>query len=360
VWLFGLLAYVQRNVMSMIGYTTPPVIAFESFNPALAWQGVGGILVFVLVGLYMARQHLKSVVRKALYNDPEVDDSRESMSYRSAAILLGLSLVTLEVFLCKMGMSLTVATALILVMSIFYLAVTRFVIEGGLVLCRPPAPGLAVVIGLFGTNSMSMLCLGGLAACATWVNDLKAGFMPAFANALKLTENDRMAKTAVLRASIYALVVGTVFCVGLTLILGYEKGAANGQAWLWNAGGKAYFRTLAQAVDGIATPDTTRLLWGGIGMAVMGVLTIGRYNFAWWPIHPIGFPVATTWGVQMALLSIFVAWGAKTILLRIGGVALYTKAKPFFIGLLIGHLIAVAISYVCNLVTGPPGVNVYV
>ncbi|OPZ08911.1 MAG: hypothetical protein BWZ10_02610 [candidate division BRC1 bacterium ADurb.BinA364] len=91
----------------------------------------------------------------------------------------------------------------------------------------------------------------------------------------------------------------------------------------------------------------------------MLILTLCRYNFAWWPIHPIGFPIAPTWGVQMSMGSIFVAWLAKTILLRLGGVSLYLKAKPFFIGMLIGHLLMIFAAFLANAFFGSQ-VNLYV
>ena len=38
-------------------------------------------------------------------------------------------------------------------------------------------------------------------------------------------------------------------------------------------------------------------------------------------------------------------WAAKLILLRIGGLRLYRKAKPFFIGLIVGYVLALILSY---------------
>ena len=360
VWLFGLLAYFERNIMKSVGYASGVNIAFEGPNPAMAWQGCGALFMFVATGLYMGRNHLRGVWRKIIRNDPSVDDSGECMSYRAAGIIFALSFITLEAFFVKMGMTFVVATTLIVVLLFFYIGVTRFVIEGGIALCRPSLPAIAVVIGLFGTKSMPLLSMGALAACTPIINDLKAGFMPSFANALKLTENERLKRRTLLYTALIGLIGGLVLCTGLTLYFCYDVGAANGQAWLWRMGGKAYHRSLVQTLDGIADPDKTRMLWGGIGAAMMAVLSFGRYTFAWWPIHPIGLPIATTWGVMMSLLSLFVAWMAKTIILRVGGATLFARYKPFFIGMLVGHVAIVTVGYVCNLITGPPGVNVYV
>ncbi len=148
IWLFGALGYVERNIMKSIGYSAGTAIRFEDANQvALAWQGTGAFFLYVLVGLYMARRHLRNVASKVLFDSPEIDDSNEIMRYRPAALLLGLSLATMLVFLIKAGMTLWAAAALIAIVIVLHLGLTRFVIEGGLVLAQPPVAGGAIHSG---------------------------------------------------------------------------------------------------------------------------------------------------------------------------------------------------------------------
>ena len=51
--------------------------------PSTSWQSWGAFVALVLWSLWMARDHIKDVVRKAWNTSHPVDDSRELLSYRS-------------------------------------------------------------------------------------------------------------------------------------------------------------------------------------------------------------------------------------------------------------------------------------
>ena len=57
----------------------------------------------------------------------------------------------------------------------------------------------------------------------------------------------------------------------------------------------------------------------------------------WFPIHPIAFPISAMWTTHHLMASIFVAWLVKSVVLRFGGVTLYRRTRPFFLGLILGH-----------------------
>ena len=78
-----------------------------------------------------------------------------------------------------------------------------------------------------------------------------------------------------------------------------------------------------------------------------------RYVFPWWPLHPIGFAASTAYPVNRIVFSIFFAWLAKFAILRMGGIDLYRKAAPFFLGLMIGYFTGVGVSFVVDLIWFP-------
>ena len=53
--------------------------------------------------------------------------------------------------------------------------------------------------------------------------------------------------------------------------------------------------------------------------------------------------------IRRQAAAIFLAWSAKTVILRFGGLDLYRRAAPFFIGLILGQWIGVGISFVVDL-----------
>jgi len=62
-------------------------------------------------------------------------------------------------------------------------------------------------------------------------------------------------------------------------------------------------------------------------------------RFFWFPLHPVGYALSGNWSTNLLWLSLFIAWFVKLILLRYGGLRLYRRAVPFFLGLIIGEFV---------------------
>ena len=63
-----------------------------------------------------------------------------------------------------------------------------------------------------------------------------------------------------------------------------------------------------------------------------------RQRFVWWPLHPIGFLAASAGVMRYAWLSVLIVWAVKFMVVRYGGARVYGKLRPFFLGLLFGHV----------------------
>ena len=86
----------------------------------------------------------------------------------------------------------------------------------------------------------------------------------------------------------------------------------------------------------------------------MGAIALGRLMMNGFPLHPIGLLLLNTYPVQMMWFSILVAWALKWAILRWGGAKLFTKAQPFFMGLLVGDSLAAIIWIIVGLVAQWP------
>ena len=73
-------------------------------------------------------------------------------------------------------------------------------------------------------------------------------------------------------------------------------------------------------------------------------LTIMYYQFLWWPVHPIGLVIISSFTLYTVYLGFFITWILKLVILKWGGPRLYVKGVPFFIGLLIGHYLGRAVA----------------
>ena len=110
-------------------------------------------------------------------------------------------------------------------------------------------------------------------------------------------------------------------------------------------------KALAQRVEGTIVPDQVnepdRPDFGvghlAFGAAITALLMFLCLRSPAWPLHPIGLLMADTFYSQAAWVSVLIGWVLKVSILKYGGARLYRSARPFFIGLIVGDVIAVVI-----------------
>ena len=91
------------------------------------------------------------------------------------------------------------------------------------------------------------------------------------------------------------------------------------------------------------------------GGLFMGLLLIARHQLLWWPFHPLGFLVSHGRVMDGIWSTIFLAWLFKVLILKYGGVGLYRRTQPFFLGLALGHIAIGGIWLVIDGFTGMEG-----
>ena len=244
---------------------------------------------------------------------------------------------------------------LLFLFSVFvlYLGVTRIVIEGGLVFLRGPMIAQHFTTYALGVSTISPTSMTALALSYAWFCDVKSFFMPAVAHAAKLSDVLHLRRKAILTGVLVALGVGIFTSMAYTLYMGYERGAYNYGDWIFRRGSETPYDAMIKKMQNPFETDWQRIGLLGGGAAVMGLLTVLRYRFTWWPLHPIGFPVAFTLPVRLSTFSIFLAWVAKSLILKFGGIHLYRKAQPFFFGLIVGYFTGCGISFLVDMIWFP-------
>jgi len=338
IWFFWALGMVQQAVFNKVGFTVGTPDTYSSINAAMAWQGFGAFAVMVLLGLWVARGHLREVLRKAFLNDPDVDDSRELLPYRTAVWALIISVGYVAFWMWRSGMTPLVIVLFLFSALVLYLGLARCVIEGGLVFVRGPLIPQTFAMRTMGVHALSGASMTSLAFSYAWLCDQICEFMPFAANAAHLGGVRGLGRRALLQAIAVAATVSILISVFYTIYLGYRHGAFNWSEWAFSGGGaQTPFTNLVTKLQNPFGPDLKRLTMLGVG-TVAGALTIAaRYRFPGLPLHPLGLAVASVIQVTWCMLSIFLAWLIKTVIIKLGGLQLFQKARPFFIGLIIGH-----------------------
>ena len=313
--------------------------------PAFAFQGFGAILALTVWAGFRARRHLGRAIRIALSRRSGVDDADEPLPYRWSLILLALSYGWMVYFCYMIGARIWVGMGLIALILMFYLMWTWLRAETGLGLLLFPlfiddmldATGNAVfrpqeVIAIM---SVRWTYFPGAGSTAQLVSgNVLEG--------MKIADSARIPTRPLVYSMAVGLLLSLVLGVYVTLTGMYHYGFYNLRAasssWLssqinWGAG---------HVFAAISTPSQLdpRGLAGVAAGAVIAIsLGLLRLRFWWWPLHPVGFLAAHSWGMQWFYMPFFVGWLGKALVTRYGGLRLYRQTVPLAVGLVGGDLI---------------------
>ena len=355
IWFFYVLSKVQEGVFSTLGIaSTERLSAYEYSQPAdLTHQASGAVIVLVLYGLWGARTHLKQVVQKLWDPDGGVDDSEELLRYRTALWLFCGSLLFVAVWLWRSGVPIVVLPVLLVVSLIFFILVARVVAASGVATARSPiVPAYFVISGL-GTSILGAKGLVALNFTFIWQGESRTSPMVAAANGLKLAEMIPGSKTRLFWGLVLALVCSLLGAAYMTLKLAYTYGAINLSLLDW-AGAHGWPYIGPTMTD---MPDANMRGWffKGVGAVTEGFLMWAQHRWHWWPFHPIGFAVAVGWLTSQIWFSALICWILKGSIVRFGGVTLFQRLKPFFLGLILGEVAVSGVWGIIYVITAEKG-----
>ena len=352
LWFFHLLGVVQSGLLNMVGFTIGPADPFGARSATVAHQSMGAMVVLVVFGLWMARGHLRDVFAKAFGRAPDVDDSDELLSYRVAVWGLILGVIGMFLWLRLTGIPALPLALFLFACFVILLALTRIVCEGGIAFLRSSLIPQAFVIRGFGSKCLGAAGLVGLAYTFVWLADIRTFVMVHCANGLKIADSARVRTRPLFWAVMLALVISLVSSIWIVLTLSYTHGGANLQRWFFVGAPQYPFRYAANFMSHPEAISPGRWLFTGIGSGAMAFLMFMRYNFLWWPLHPLGFTLACSLPLDATWFSVFIAWLLKSLVLKLGGVKVYRRFLPLFMGLIIGQACCGGFWLIVDFLTG--------
>ncbi len=156
--------------------------------------------------------------------------------------------------------------------------------------------------------------------------------MPHQLEGFKLSQRVGMGNRRLLGAMLLATVVGTLAAFWAMLDLFYREGAGTP-----HGAGIEPMRRLQTWMSFSHTPDhgATVHITGGLLLGL--ILMMMRTRFVWWPLHPAGYAVASSYGMRENVTSLFLSWGIKYAVIRFGGLTLHRKFTLVFLGVILGE-----------------------
>ncbi|MEE2710870.1 MAG: DUF6785 family protein [Gemmatimonadota bacterium] len=354
LWIFQLFSVAEQGLLGMFGIVSTSSSVIQGGLSGI--QYMGGILIYVIWMVWISRDHLGRVWHAVMgrrYTERGLEEQDELISYRKAAvgILFG-SLYTIF-WLNQVGLSLIVGIVFVVIFFTFFLSLARVTAESGLVMSELTIKPNAFTVGIFGSANLSMPDLATLGMANGFARNWRTFSMIAFSHIAWF--KNRMQGTQGGLFGWLCLAMGVSVSVSVISMVhsGYTLGASNMFSTPGNFG-TFFYGSIPRWANSASEITGLEILFLISGMLLNGFVIAGRYLVHWWPLHPIGMAVGDVGGVvRNAMLPIFLAWLIQSILIRIGGVRLYRRAQPFFIGMLVGYILGIALSFAVDMIWFP-------
>ncbi|HCA48215.1 MAG TPA: hypothetical protein DEP45_12945 [Armatimonadetes bacterium] len=203
-----------------------------------------------------------------------------------------------------------------------------------------------MLISFFGTARMSAGGKFGSLAGLEVQNWMYRGYFGQFisyqAEALRIGGEIKVDRKQIVSLMIWAVILGTVVSWWMHLSTAYELGANVLEGGATQGGTRVALMTqaydqLASWMRGPVEPQRNQTIAFFAGSVMVILLVVLRRLFLQFPLHPSGFVMALTGGASIGWASLLLALIVKSITLRLGGMRLYNRLLPFFIGIVVGH-----------------------
>jgi hypothetical protein len=337
MWFFFLIGQAQRMILSRVGIQigTGDIWTSGAAGPIISYQQSGAMMVFVAFLLWTAMPHIRRLWRQAAAGER----GDEVLHPRTAFAGLIAGACFMVAWLTVTGLAFYVAVILVFGALGAFIGLSRIVAEAGLPGAQTPMVPQAFITRGFGPEVLGLKNMTNLGLSTVWIGETAANMMNAVVHSLKLTtdDGDRRRYRGMPLALALAVVVGLAGSIWFTMTMAYAHGGINLHNWYYVGAAQWPYNYMA-SVYNAPDPFLPRLGFTSIGGAVMALLLFLRHRFIWWPLHPIGFPIANTYTIMSyGWFAIFLAWMAKSVVLRYGGIAAYRSLQPFFLGLILGE-----------------------
>lgn len=309
-----------------------------AFQPGHNDQIFGVLVSIVLWVVWLGRNHWYKVGRAMLGTGGGTAESRRDAI---AGWMFVLGCAGMLIWLTWMGVPLWFSVLCVVSAVVVALLMARIVAETGVPFFWLGRIGLASLAAYFPVKWQSpqaLLMTGAFYALVTRASAVNATVMSTLALGMD-REGGAKHQTRVLIGGLAVLAVGFVVCGAVHLNMGYSSADVTTNP-----------KTAASVIDAWAGVErTTYDLFNGsrgdqaIGFGIGAGLLWACSRFPAWPIHPVGF-LFVMWSLGYLIwFSIFLGWLIKVGVISMAGGAAYRKARPLFLGLILGELISIIV-----------------
>lgn len=319
---------------------------------------IGGTLAMSTMIIFHSRSYLMETIRAARGRGSPGMEANEAFSYRTIYIMIGASIVLMLAFLFSAGLSVGTALAIVIVQGIINTLAGVYVmgLSGSaylheralwpswpLRLTWPSAPQAYttdwIMSHVFMHTGLNHITHGTQTGAYLTMQGLS---LSGYAKT-----NTRNLFVLMAVATLIAVPLANITRVWIINVLG------TGRSPIWGGCTVGEWCDNDLSTYDSAPPAMTQFSTGAVGFIIVTALSLLHARFVWWPIHPVGFILATavapTWMREWN--AFVIAWVAKALTLRIGGSKAYGNyGVPIASGIIGGIILTSFIAYIIGIV----------
>lgn len=340
VWVFYLALRFANVFMTATGYEV-------SGFPFDREQSAGAYLALGIFLLWVSRDHLHKTFQAAWQGLRSYEDADLPMSYRMAYLACFGGFAGMVVFAVAAGMWWWTAIIYFGLILLFAMVYARARAEAGaaMVWLFPFYLHKQMLIHVAGSEVFSRGGhWGNLTMLSTFMFVSRGFFQSLMAyqiESAKIAQETRLKPRQMTGWLVAALLLGLAGAYATHLWAYYHHGANVLEGGTTEGGGRVSlarreFEELSSFIQSARNRDLPRTYAGLTGIVIVTGLILLRSFSLRFPLHPLGYAMVTSYGGPL-WGPFFLVWIVKTIILRIGGMRMYRRMIPLFLGIVLGH-----------------------
>ena len=336
IWFFYMFRKLQTLVVATGGYQR-----YQLYGDIAQEEGMGAYVVVALILLWRGRDAFRQAWRGWWRRNDAADSGGESQRWLLAALVVGIGGMLL--FMITAGMQPGPAALYLVLLLLVALAYARVRAEAGIctVSANPYEQSYQSVWDFVGAERLtgSGASLGSPTIFAL-MQFLSRGSFAAAISGHEIEGITLGERTGARWGDMaWSLLLGIGFGAVASLIFHLRTYYAMGAVWDFRTRQtqQEFTRVLqAGTVPELRrTPKIVGTVFGGLFVLALTAARAAWFNF---PLHPIGYLVACSYG-SLVWAPFLLVWILKSLILRYGGSKLYLKALPGFLGFALGHFV---------------------
>jgi hypothetical protein len=260
------------------------------------------------------------------------------------------------------GLSLPLGAAMVGLILLMWLVISRISAETGMFLIKPAWLPVGIITAMAGFEAMGPTAYIVMAlATIILAGDAREVVMGFLTNGLKLADHtgrrnvERIAPWLALMVIVSLLVAG-----GVTLLVQQNLGLNHSDTVGTRTQTIRPFNEFANHInkarahqtmdDAVVATSMQRLtmikpepgawMWLGVGFGLVMMVAAARLRWHWFPLHPVIFLVWGTWPMFVFSASLLLGWLIKALVMNLGGARAYQSLLPVAVGVIFADVLS--------------------